>query len=270
MSTPKETCSPLLFLAGAAGLPAWINCPCHPQPSHDCLGCLVLSLSHGPSWATMGLSKSIQISPRHSLGGETSPLSSRRVAPLLFLTEPSPPATAGPASRMPAKMQIPRGSRGGSKAWLWHGKSGSPPRQGGKGRLLHPPPQHDVGMVTPCPSCSITGGHSQCKPTPACLAWVKRQRGQDPLPPQIPNLAPRHPSCPSLLRMPTSTGRGFCREAVVPACPSQWPSPSRPPPPPQLLLARVSSPVFGSGASWTLLKSFLCARAHVCVSVLIT
>ena len=63
----------ILCLAGAAGILAWVNCPCHPQSSHDCLGCLVLSLSLSSSWATMGLSKSIQISPCHSLRGETSP-----------------------------------------------------------------------------------------------------------------------------------------------------------------------------------------------------
>lgn len=120
--------------------------------------------------------------------------------PFLFLTKPSPPATAGPASLMPAKMQIPRGSREGSRAWLWHRKPGSPPRQREEGRLLHPLPQHDVGMVTPCPAYSIMGRHGQCKP---CPARARRQQGQDPHPPPNPKpCPPTSPPVPHCLTCP--------------------------------------------------------------------
>lgn len=207
---------------------------------------------------------------RDDRGGDI-PLSSRRTASHLFLNEPSSPAMVGPASLMLMKMQIPHRSQGVSKSWLWRGKPSSPPRQGERGRILHPPPQHDVGMVTPCPSCSIMGGTRPVQTHASLPGASKKAAGaRPPSHPQIPNLAPCHPSCPSLPHVPTSTGRGFCRKAVAPARPCQWPSPSRPLPLPQLLLARVSSPVFGSGTSWTLLKSFLCACACVCECVLIT
>lgn len=80
-------------------------------------------------------------------------------APLLFLTKPSPPGTVGPASLMPTEMQIPRGSWGGSRAWLGTGK-----KQGEKGRFLHPSPWHNVGMVTPSAGNKAAGARRP--PTP--------------------------------------------------------------------------------------------------------
>lgn len=252
----------ILFLARASGLSAWVNSPCHPLPSHNCLGCLVLFLSLSVSCNTMGLSKSIQIFQYHSLARKTFPFSRRRAVPILFLTEPSPPAMAEAASFMLAKMQISCRCWGGSRTWFWCEKPGSPPQQREEARILHPPPWHNVGMATSCPSRSITGGRGHYKPAPACPAWVRRQQGQDTPPtPKSQTLPPTHPSCPSL---PTSTGRGFCREA--PAHPSQRLSPSRLPLPAQPLLDRVSSPRLWVWSKLDALKKlFMCAR--VCVSV---
>jgi len=76
-----------------------------------------LFLLPGPPWDWANPFRSPHAT---ACGGRHPPLSSRRAAPLLFLLKLSPPATAGPASLMPAKRQIPWGSQGGSKAWLWN------------------------------------------------------------------------------------------------------------------------------------------------------
>lgn len=151
-----------------------------------------------------------------------------------------------------------------TRTWFWCEKPGSPPQQREEGRILPPPPQHNVGMATSCPSHSITGGCGHYKPTTTSLPGMGEKAAG-----ARPSLNPKHcplptsppPPSPSL---PTSTGRRFCREA--PAHPCQWLSPSWPPLPPQLLLDRVSSPRLWVWSKLDALKKlFMCAR--VCVSV---
>lgn len=204
--------------------------------------------------------------PSSQLGGGDIPLSSRGAAPLLFLTEPSPPATVGPASLMLTKMQIPRGSQGGSRAWLWRGKPSSPPWQGEKGRLLHAPPRHDVGMVTPCPSRSTLGACGQCKATPACPVQARRQQGQEPLPPPNPKPYPLPPLLPLIFSHAHLHGKGIlqrgggARSSIPVAVPILATAAASAPPSPGLLSRlRVWSKLDA------LKKLFMCVRACVCV-----
>lgn len=112
------------------------------------------------------------------MGRETAPLSSH---------PPPLPHQAMPASHVRQQQQASYRQR-------YKSHFGDRAGQGfgfGVRNLVSLPNMMLVWPFSVLPTAS-QGGYSQCKSTPTCLARVRRQQGQDPLPPPSPKPCPPH------------------------------------------------------------------------------